>query len=165
MWELDHKQRVLNAEDLILLNCGAEKDSSESVGQQRDQTSQSCNQPWIFIGRTDAEAEVQILWSHDVKSWVTGKDPDAGKDWGQKEKGGIEDGMIGWHHQLSGHEFVQTPGDSHGQGGLVCFSPWGHRGHNFATTQQIMVATSSTSVCQVPGTLCIIYLPKGSSAS
>ena len=81
------------------------------------------NQSWIFTGRT--EAETPILWPPNAKSQLTGKDPDAGKDWGQKEKGMIEDEMVGWHHQLNGHEVEQTPGDSVGQGSLVCCSPWG----------------------------------------
>ena len=81
------------------------------------------NQPWIFIGRTDAEAEAPIFWSPDEKSRLTGKDSDAGKDWGQ-EKGTTEDEMVGWHHLLNGHEFEQTPGDGEGQGSLVCCSPW-----------------------------------------
>ena len=63
------------------------------------------NQPWIFIGRTDAEAETPILWPRDAKNWLIEKDPDAGKDWGQEEKGTIEDEMVGWHHRLNGHEF------------------------------------------------------------
>ena len=64
------------------------------------------NQPWIFIGKTDAEAKVLILWPPDVKNWLIGKDPDAGKDWRLREKGTTEDEMAGWHHQLNGHEFV-----------------------------------------------------------
>ena len=83
------------------------------------------NQSWIFIGRTDAEAEAPILWSPDGKSRLIGKDPDAGKDWGQKVKGVTEDEMAGWHHWLNGHEFEQTPGDSDGQGSLLCYSPQG----------------------------------------
>ena len=70
------------------------------------------NRPWIFIGRTDIEAEAPILWPPDVKSQLIEKDPDAGKDWGQEEKGMTEDEMVGWHHQLHGHEFEQTPGES-----------------------------------------------------
>ena len=85
------------------------------------------NQSWIFIGRTDAEAETPILWPPDVKSWLIGKDPDAGKDWRQEEKGTTEDEMVGWHHQLNGHEFEQTPGVGDGQGGLACWSPWGRK--------------------------------------
>ena len=68
------------------------------------------NQSWIFIGRTDAEAEAPIRWQRDEKNWPTGEDPDGEKDWGQEEKGTIEDEMVGWHHQLDGHEFVQAPG-------------------------------------------------------
>ena len=85
------------------------------------------NQPWIFIGRTDAEAEVPILWSPDAKNWLTGKDPDAGKDWGQEEKGMIEDEMVGWHHWLDGHEFEQALGIGDGQETLACWSPWGRK--------------------------------------
>ena len=83
------------------------------------------NQPWILIERADAEAEAPILWPPKVKSWLTGKDPDARKDWGQKEKGSREDEMVGWHHRLNGHEFEQPPGDSERQGSLVCCSSWG----------------------------------------
>ena len=80
------------------------------------------NQPWILTGRTDAEAEASILWPSDAKSHLIGKEPDAGKDWGQKEKGKTEDEMDVWYHQLNGHEFEQTPGESEGQGSLVCCS-------------------------------------------
>ena len=85
------------------------------------------NQPWILIGRTDAEAEALIHWPHDGKSQPIGKDPGIGKDWGQKEKGVTEDEMVGCHHRLNAHEFVQIPGDSKGQGSLMCCSPWGHK--------------------------------------
>ena len=83
------------------------------------------NQPWIFIGRTDCEAEASILWPSDAKSQLTEKVPDATKDWGQEEKGSRDDNMVGWHHQLNGHEYEQTLGDSERQGSLVCCSPWG----------------------------------------
>ena len=76
------------------------------------------NQPWILFGRTDAEAEAPILWPLDAKSQLTGKDPDAGKDLGQEEKGGTEDEMFEWHHQFNGHELGQTLGDGKGQGSL-----------------------------------------------
>ena len=79
------------------------------------------NKPWIFIGRTDAEVEAPILWPPDAKSWPIGKDPDAGKDWRQEERGMTEDEMVGWHHGLNGHEFAQTLGDGEGQGSLVCY--------------------------------------------
>ena len=85
------------------------------------------NKPWIFIGRTDAEAEAPILWPPGVKSWLIGKDSDAGEGWGQKEKGTAEVVMVGWHHWLNGHEFEEAPGDGEGQGSLACCSPWGHK--------------------------------------
>ena len=80
---------------------------------------------WVFIGRTDAEAETPILWPPDVKSWVIGKDPDAGKDWRQSEKGTTEDEMAGWHHWLHGRESESTLGVGDGQGGLACCDSWG----------------------------------------
>ena len=82
-------------------------------------------------------SEAPILQPPDVKNWLIGKDPDAGKDWGQEEKGTAEDEMVGWHHQHNGHEFEQTLGDSEGQGSLLCCTPWGHRvRHDFGTEQQ-----------------------------
>ena len=83
------------------------------------------NQPWIFIGRTDAEAETAIVWPPHAKSWLIGKDPDAGKDWGQEEKGTTEEEMAGWHYQHNGYEFDWTPGDDDVQGVLACCSSWG----------------------------------------
>ena len=80
---------------------------------------------WVFIGRTDVEAETPILWPPDVKSWLIWKDPDAGKDWGQEEKGTTEDEMVGWHHRHNGHGFGWTPGVGDGQGGLACCISWG----------------------------------------
>ena len=89
------------------------------------------NWSWVFIGRTDVEAETPILWPPDGKSWLIGKDPDARKDWGQ-EKGTTEDEMAGWHHWLNGHEFGWTLGVGDGQGGLACC---GHK--QFDTTEQL----------------------------
>ena len=83
------------------------------------------DQSWVFIGRTDAEAETIILWPPDAKSWLIGKDPDAGKDWRQEKKGTTEDEMVGWHYWLIGHEFEETLGDVEGQQNLMCCSPWG----------------------------------------
>ena len=85
------------------------------------------NQSWIFTGRTDAEAETPIFWPLDLKNWLTGKDPDAGKDWRQEEKGMTVDEMVGWHHWLNGHEFEQALGVTEKQRSLACFSPWGYR--------------------------------------
>ena len=78
--------------------------------------------------RTDAEGETPILLPSAIKSWLIGKDPDAGKDWSQEEKGTTEDEMVGWHHWLNGHEFEQAPGIGEEQEGLACCSPWGHKG-------------------------------------
>ena len=102
----------------MLLNCGVGEDSWESLGLQGDPS-------WVFIGRTDLEAETPILWPPDAKCWLIGKDPDAGKNWGQEEKGTTEDEMVGWHHRLNGHGFGWTLGVGDGQGGLACFGSWG----------------------------------------
>ena len=118
---------------IVLSNCGSEEDSGESPGPGNSKG----NQPWIFIGKTDAEAEAPVLWPPDAKSQLIGKDPDAGRNWRQKEKGMTEDEMAGWHHWLSGHEFEQTPRDGEGQGGLTFCSPWGCRvRHDWVTEQQ-----------------------------
>ena len=93
------------------------------------------DQSWVFIGRTDAKAETPIFWPPHEKSWLIGKDSDAGRDWGQEEKGMTEDEMDGWHHQLDGHEFEWTLVVDDGQGGLVCFDSWGHKESD--TTQQL----------------------------
>ena len=93
------------------------------------------NQSWIFIGRTDAEAETAILWPPEVKNWLTEKDCDAGKEWRQEEKGTTEDVMVGWHHQLNGREFEQASEVGDGQGSLACCSPWGHKKSNM--TEQL----------------------------
>ena len=112
----------------MLLNCGVGEDSWESLGLQGDQTiNPKGSQSWIFIRRTDAEAEGLVLWPPDAKNWLIGKEPDAGKDWGQEEKGTTENEMAGWHHWLNGHKFEQASGNGEGQGSLVCCSPCGHK--------------------------------------
>ena len=83
------------------------------------------DQSWVFFGRNDAKAETPVLWPPHAKSWLNGKDSDAGRNWGQEEKGMTEDEMDGWHHQLDGHEFEWTPGFGKGQGGLRCCDSWG----------------------------------------
>ena len=102
------------------------------------------NQSWIFIGRTDAEAETPILWSPDVKNWLIGENPDVGKNWKGEDKGTTEDEMIEWHHWFSGHEFEQTLGVGDGQGVLVCCSPWGYK--ELDTTERLNW-TESKTVC------------------
>ena len=125
MWEMDYKEsRALK--NWCFWTVGLEKTLESPLDSKEIKpVNLRGNQPWIFIGRTDAEAEALIMWPPDVKSWLIGKDPDAGKDWRQKEKGMTEDEMVGWHHQRDGHEFQQTPGDSDGQGSLACCSQWG----------------------------------------
>ena len=93
------------------------------------------DQSWVFIGGTDVEAETPILWPPDAKSWLIGKDPDAGKDWRWEEKGMTEDEMVGWHHRLNGHGFGWTPGVGDGQGGLACCGSWGRKESD--TTEQL----------------------------
>ena len=85
------------------------------------------SKPWDFFGRNDAEAETPVLWPPHAKNWLIGKDSDAGRDWGQEEKGMTEDEMAGWHHWLDGHESEWTPGVGDGQGGLACCDSWGHK--------------------------------------
>ena len=85
------------------------------------------DQSWVFFGRNDAKVEMPVLWPPHAKSWLIRKHSDAGRDWGQEEKGTTEDEMAGWHHQLDGHEFGWTPGVGDGQGALACFDSWGHK--------------------------------------
>ena len=119
--------RKLSAEEL-LLNCGVGEDSLESLGLQGDPTVHpKGDQSWVFIGRTDAEAETPILWPPHAKSWLIGKDSDAGRDCGQEEKGMTEDEMAGWHHWLDRCEFEWTRGVGDGQGGLACCNSRGHK--------------------------------------
>ena len=117
------------------------------------------NQSWIFIGRTDAEAEAPILWPPDAKSQLIGRDPDAEKNWGQKEKRVTEDEMVECHHWLNGHKFEQTPGDGEGQRGLACCSPWGHKESD--TTEQLN--NNNPSDFGMISRLCSLSLPRRTS--
>ena len=123
----ESNERRLSTEELMLLNCGAGGLLWVLLSARRlNKSILKGNQPWIFTGRTDTEAEAPILWPPDVKCWIAGKDPDAGKDWGQEKKWATEDKMVKWYHWFNGHEFEQTPEDSEGQGSLACCSPQGH---------------------------------------
>ena len=102
-----------------------EKNLESPLGSKDCPVNPKGNQPWIFIGKTNAEAEAPVLLPLNAKCQLIGKDPDAGKDWGQEEKGMTEDGTVGWHHWLKGHEFEQSQGDGEGQRSLMCCSPWG----------------------------------------
>ena len=125
IWKLDHKESWA-PKNLCLWTVVLEK-TLESLLDCKEikPINPKGNQSWIFTGRTDTEAEAPILWPPDVKNWLIGKDPDAEKDWRQKET--TEDEMSGWQHRLTGHEFEQAPGVGDGQRGLVCCSPWGHK--------------------------------------
>ena len=126
MCELDHKESWA-PENWCFWTVVLEKTLENPLDYKIKPVNPKGNQPWIFIGRTDAETEAPILWLCDVKSRLFRKDPDAGKDWRQEEKGITEDEIVGWHHWLNGHEFAQTLGDGEGQRSLVCCSPWGHK--------------------------------------
>ena len=127
MWELDYKESWV-PKNWCFWTVVLEKTLESPLGcKEIKLVNPRGNQSWIFIGRTDAEAETPVLWPLDAKNWLTGKDPDAGKDWRQEEKGTTEDEMVGWHHQLNRHEFEQAPWLSDRQGSLVYCSPWGHK--------------------------------------
>ena len=125
MWMLDHKEGWV-LKNWCFWTVVLEK-THESPPDRKELklVNSKGNQPWIFIGRTDTKAEAPLLWPPDAKSQLIRKDPDAGKDGGQEEKGVPEDEKVGWHHWLNGHEFEQALGDSKGQGSLACCSPWG----------------------------------------
>ena len=137
LWELDYK------ESWVLRNwCFGtlvlKKTLESSLDCKEIQPVHPKDQSWIFIGRTDAESP--ILWPPDAKNWLTGKEPDAEKDWRREEKGTTDDEMVGWHYQLNGHEFKQALGVGDGQGSLACCSPWEHRvGHSWVTELNIFL--------------------------
>ena len=125
MWELEHKEGWA-PKNWCFWSMVLEKTLESPLDCKESQpVNPKGNQPWKYIGRTDAEAETPILWPPDAKNWLIWKDPDAGKDWRQEENGTTEHEMFGWHHWLKGHEFGQVPGDGEGQGSLGCYSPWG----------------------------------------
>ena len=112
----------------MLLNCGVEKTFESPLDCKEIQPVHSeGDQPWVFFGRDDAKAETPVLWPPHVKSWLIGKDSDAGRDWGQEEKGTTEDEMAGWHHHLDGRESGWTQGVGDGQWDLACCNSWGHK--------------------------------------
>ena len=146
MWEMDNKEswvlKNLNFRTLVLYKTPESPLDSKEIKPVNTKG----NQSWIFIGRTDADAEFPIVWPPDVMNWLTGKDPDARKDWRQEEQGTAEDEMVGWHHWLNGREFEQAL-----KGSLVCWSPWGHRiGHDW------VVELNWRQVCAIIWLYCLI---------
>jgi len=131
-------RRKLSAEELMLLNCGVGEDSWESLGLTARRSTQSILKeisPGCSLEGMMLKLKVQYLWPPHAKSWLIGKDSDAGRDWGQEEKGTTEDEMAGWHHRLDGRASEWTPGVGDGQGGLACCDSWGLQrvGHDWAT--------------------------------
>ena len=125
MWELDYKESWV-LKNWWFCTVVLEKTLESPLESKEIQpVHPKGNQSWMFIGRTDVEAETPILWPPDAKNWLILKDFDSGKDWRQEEKATAEDEMVGWHHRLNGHEFESTPGVGDGQGGLAFCNPWG----------------------------------------
>ena len=128
MWELDYKESWAQ-KNCCFWTVVLEKTLECPLDCKEIQLVHSKDHSWVFIVRTNVEAETPILWPPGAKSWLIGKDPDTGKDWGQEEKGTTEDELAGWHHRLNGHlgGFGRTPGVGDGQGGLTCWSSWGRK--------------------------------------
>ena len=125
MWQLNYKESWV-PKNWCFWTVVLDKTLKSPLGSKEMQpVHPQGNQYWMFIGRTDAEAETPVHWPPDARSQLIKKVPDTQKDWRQEEKGMTENEMLGWHHRLNGHEFEQAPGDGEGQGGLVCCSPWG----------------------------------------
>ena len=127
IWELDYKESWAQKNWCFWTVVLGKTLESPLVCKEIQPVHPKGDQSWVFIGRTDVEAETPVLWPPDAKSWLTWKDPDAGKDWRREQKGMTEDEVVGWHHRLNGHEFEQTPGVGDGLEGLVCCGSWGHQ--------------------------------------
>ena len=127
MWELDYKESWAQ-KNWCFWTVVLEKTLESPLNCKEIQlVHPKGDQPWVFTGRTEFEAETPVLWPPHAKTWLIGKDPDAEKDWGQDKKGTTEDEMVGWHHRLNGHGFGWTPGVGDGQGGLACCGSWGRK--------------------------------------
>ena len=135
MWVLDYKESWVPKNSCFWTVVFEKTLESPSDCKEIQSVHPKGYQSWVFIGRTDVEAETPILWPPDAKSWLISKDPDAGEDWRQEEKEMAGDEMVGWHHWLNEHGFVWTPGVGEGQGGLACCSSWGHQESD--TTEQL----------------------------
>ena len=129
MWELDHKESWA-LKNWCFWTVVLETTLESPLNCKEIQPVHSKDQSWVFFGRNDAKADTPVVWPPHAKSWLIGKDSDAGRDWGQEEKGttgGEEDEMAGWHHWLDGREFGWTPGVGDGQGGLAFSDSWGRK--------------------------------------
>ena len=135
MWELEHKKAERQRIDAFELWCWRRLLKSPLDCTEVKPVYPKGNQSWIFIGRTDVEAETPVLWPPDGKNWLIVKDPDSGNDWRQEEKGTTEVEMVGRHHRLDGHEFEQARNLGDVQGSLLCCSPWGR--NELYTTEQL----------------------------
>ena len=156
MWELDHKEgRALKNWCFWTLMLEKTLESPLEKKEIRPVKPKG-NQPWIFIGKKlITEAEAPICRPLDANSWLIGKDPDAGKDWRQEEKGTTEDEIVGWHHLFNGHECEQTPGNAEGQGSLACCRPWGCKESDMTewlntTTRLLMYVIYLWGICAKP---------------
>ena len=130
VWELDHKEGRVSKNWCLWTVVLKKTPESPLDCKEIEPINLKGHQLWILSGRTDAEAAAPVLWSPDANSWLTGKVPDTGKDWGQKENRALEVKMTGWHHWCNEHELGQTSGDGEGQGGLAYCSPWGSKESN-----------------------------------
>ena len=146
MWGLDYKESWA-PKNWYFLTVGLETLESSLDCKEIQPVHTKGDQSWVFIGRTDVEAETPILWPSDAQSWLIWKDPDAGKDWGQEEKGTTEDEVVGWHHWLYGHGFGWTLEVYDGQGGLACCSSWGLKESD--TTEQLNWTKLNTKALKV----------------
>ena len=161
MWELDHKEGWV-PKNWCFWTVVLEKTLESPLDCKEIQpVHPKGNQSWIFIGRTDVEAETPILWPPDARNWLTGKDRDAGKEWRWEEKGTTEDEMVWWHHWLNGHKFEKAPGVGDGQGSLACCSPLGLKESD--TTEQLnWTEKTTTSKPHASGDLSLLWpLPIG----
>ena len=153
IWELDYKERWA-PKNWCFWTVVLEKTLESPLDcKEIKPVNTKGNQSWLFTGRTDVEAETPILWPPHAKSWLIWKDPDAGKDWRQEEKGMTEDEMVGWYHQLNGHGFGWTLGVGDGQGGMPCCGSWGHRESDWATElnwTELIYSCMCGSPCLVP---------------
>ena len=123
MWEMDHKEGWMPRNWCFWIMVPERTLQSPLDSKEIQTVNPQGSQPWISIGRTNAEAKATILWPPDANRWLTGRDPEAGKEWRQEKGVSTEDEMVGWHYWFNGHEFKQAPGDSEGQGSLACCSP------------------------------------------